>query len=297
MLNTRNSILGKIVAVLVMAVIFGSLVTKDKRSDYIEGQELTYEKYLENFEKHKAKVTKEPTAIHKYVLGVGALIIVFVVSYEFLGLLFGYLASLVLGNEPTPAFSGEEETEETIQGVDLTYSMLKANLIALGVSIGIVALLAPIYLAIWGKGNFNPGEDIVPGTVLPFVAVLFLSIVVHEALHGIGFMRFGGAARSDIKYGIMWRCLTPYAHCKVPLPVGSYRWSLLLPGIVLGGLPTIAGLVLGANIIFIYGLAMTVGAGGDLIMVWLLRDADGDALVQDHPTRMGCILLPQEGSS
>lgn len=37
-----------------------------------------------------------------------------------------------------------------------------------------------------------------------------------------------------------------------------------------------------------------LAAGGDLVIVWLLRNESGDVLVQDHPSRVGCLVIQED---
>jgi hypothetical protein len=64
-----------------------------------------------------------------------------------------------------------------------------------------------------------------------------------------------------------------------------------MPGLALGVLPCLAAMVLGSGVLMLVGLAMTAAAGGDLLVVWLLRGAGRRSLVLDHPIRAGCWVL------
>ena len=66
-----------------------------------------------------------------------------------------------------------------------------------------------------------------------------------------------------------------------------------VPGVVLGVAPALAGLVLGAGDVFWFGFIFTLAAGGDALILWLLRGVPGDRLVRDHPTKPGCLVLPE----
>lgn len=48
-----------------------------------------------------------------------------------------------------------------------------------------------------------------------------------------------------------------------------------------------------ANFCFIltFGLFFILAAGGDILILWLLRNVKSSSFVQDHPTRVGCYIL------
>jgi hypothetical protein len=63
------------------------------------------------------------------------------------------------------------------------------------------------------------------------------------------------------------------------------------PGLLLGVVPAIAGAVTGAGAVAAFGWLMTLGAGGDMVVLWLIRSVPGHVPVQDHPTRAGCVAV------
>lgn len=63
-----------------------------------------------------------------------------------------------------------------------------------------------------------------------------------------------------------------------------------MPGLVMGVLPTIAGLLIGNIYLFASGLLFTFAAGGYALILWMLRKARKEDLVQDHPGLIGCIV-------
>ena len=64
-----------------------------------------------------------------------------------------------------------------------------------------------------------------------------------------------------------------------------------MPCLALGVLPCLMAMVMGSGVLMLGGLAMTAAAGGDLLIVWLLRGAGRSSLVLDHPVRAGCWVL------
>jgi len=164
----------------------------------------------------------------------------------------------------------------------------------------IVALVFIVYAVLWGSVPLGPLDNSLTftdnGAIFKInvwvvaLVIYFISVVLHELLHAVGY-RWGGVPWSDIKFGIIWKGFFPYAHCKIPLAVAPYRRAIWLPGLITGLLPTILGIAVGVEVLALYGATMLSGAVGDLLMLWDLRALKPDALIQDHPNKAGYYLL------
>ncbi|HET6528317.1 MAG TPA: hypothetical protein VFG39_06165, partial [Balneolaceae bacterium] len=53
----------------------------------------------------------------------------------------------------------------------------------------------------------------------------------------------------------------------------------------------LASLILQNGWLLGFGLLFTLAAGGDILILWLLRKVDDGLLVQDHPDLVGCVVL------
>ncbi|HYJ80286.1 MAG TPA: DUF3267 domain-containing protein [Longimicrobiaceae bacterium] len=168
---------------------------------------------------------------------------------------------------------------------DATVSFEKANLIAL-LFLPLAALPVLLHLLLWGAASLAAGVDFLFPWL--FVPLLVASIVVHEALHALGFVAVGGAPRGAIHFGVDRRTLSPFAGCTAPLRARAYRGAVLLPSLVLGVAPVVAGLVTGSGWPTLWGALMLFCAGGDFAALWAMRAVPGDARVLDHPERVGC---------
>ncbi len=176
-------------------------------------------------------------------------------------------------------------------GYDATLSFQKANVVAL-LTLPVVWLLLFVpYRWIWGESLFVPIFDMGVRGFLTAVLLFFAGIFVHEWLHAIGFRLVGKAPATTIRYGFNWKGLAPYAHCHAVMSARSYRIGVALPGIVLGILPAVVGLIAGVWWLAAWGAVMLVSAGGDLAVLLAVRHVPGEALVQDHPSRVGCHVL------
>ncbi|MEJ2012656.1 MAG: metalloprotease family protein [Anaerolineales bacterium] len=135
-----------------------------------------------------------------------------------------------------------------------------------------------------------------PTSVFIFMLLLITGIVLHEGLHAAGWLVFGKLPFSRVGFGFKLRTLTPYAHLQEPVQARTYRVGILLPLLVLGLPPYLLGIIFGRLAFMIYGLFFILAAGGDLLVLWLLRGLPADTWVEDHPTRAGCWVYRQPQS-
>jgi hypothetical protein len=171
---------------------------------------------------------------------------------------------------------------------DLSISLTTASLYMLVVMVPLMLLLVLLYCAIWGSDRFFTDLYRFMGwdSLLP---VLLVGVPVHELIHGISWVWFGKISIRDVRFGL--KTLTPYTHCKVPIRAKAYRMGAFMPGLILGILPYVIGLMVGDGWIADFGLLYILAAGGDLLVLWILRGVNSYAWVEDHPSRAGCYVM------
>jgi hypothetical protein len=175
-------------------------------------------------------------------------------------------------------------------GRDASMSVGRANLIALAwLPAAALLALGPFALR-WGG---RPLAEAVPApSSLPLVlAVLLASVVLHELMHVAGFRLLAGAPARAVRLGLNRRTLTPFACCADPVSARGYRATALLPAVALGVLPALLAAASGSGLLALWSWAMLAVAGGDVAAVWAIRRVPAQALVQDHPARVGCRVL------
>ncbi len=183
----------------------------------------------------------------------------------------------------------ETQTEQTIQTQDRSISLLRANFVMVYFAVPAVLIPGLLWYALWGM------EDIAamfwtPGIGVMVLLTLIPGIVVHEVLHAVAWAWSANLPLSNIRFGFHWKTVTPYAHCKVAITARAYRIGAVTPLLVLGVLPCAIALALGSAPLLAFGLFFTFAAGGDMLILWLIRDVVPTALVEDHPTRAGCLV-------
>jgi hypothetical protein len=169
---------------------------------------------------------------------------------------------------------------------DLSISMARANIIVLFMSIPVALLQFLIFSMVHGTEKLQ-----ITANFISLIAVVVLSVIAHELIHGISWVLFGQKRFSAVKFGFQWKSVTPYAHLKEPVEVNAYRIGGFMPGLILGILPYFLSLVFGNGNLFWFGLVHTAAAGGDWLILWLIRNVKRGMLVEDHPTNAGCYVL------
>lgn len=145
------------------------------------------------------------------------------------------------------------------------------------------------YILLWGweafayawKGFFDS---------LWFLPAILLGVLFHELLHAVTWKQLAGLHWREMKLGIQWKTLTPYAHAKKPMLVTPYRWGAFMPALLLGFLPYCIALFTGNGWLFAYGILFIVAAAGDFWILSVLRKVPKSCWVADHPVNAGCIV-------
>jgi len=121
-------------------------------------------------------------------------------------------------------------------------------------------------------------------------ATVIMAIFVHELIHGVVFALYAPRGFRSVRFGFSKSMGSPYCHCKDPIRVKHYRRAGIAPFLLLGIFPLIFAFFTGVNWIKVFGLLLSIGGFGDLL-VWIkLLKYGPDQVVRDHPQRMGFII-------
>lgn len=182
---------------------------------------------------------------------------------------------------------------------NLTVNLIWANIFGLLIVIPILLLFGLPYFLIW-TSQFQPGNlrmlipDFIVGQTVIIFVLLLGGIVLHELIHGITWSRFTEKGFKSIRFGVLWKMLTPYCHCKEPLKVNQYILGAIMPSIILGIIPSVIAILIGNFGLLIFGIFFTMAAAGDFLIINLLRKENKDDLVLDHPSEAGCYIYRKE---
>lgn len=183
----------------------------------------------------------------------------------------------------------------------LTIDLVKANIFAILLIIPVSLLyVVPYYLINYNDttiSNFKSFIDNVAlvhgvlGLPILIITVSLIGVVAHELIHGAVWAQFTKEGFKSIKFGVLWKMLTPYCHCKEPLLIKHYILGAIMPAIILGVLPAIYAILFGSLGFLIFGIFFTIVAAGDFMIIYILRNEKMDDLVQDHPSEAGCFVF------
>lgn len=182
-----------------------------------------------------------------------------------------------------------------------TISAIKANLYMIALFIPALLILGLPYIWLWHESftieslrafyqQYNASRLTI---VLIVMVVILVGVVLHELIHGITWALFAKGGFRSIHFGIQWSTFTPYCHCRDPLMLRHYLIGGIMPAVVLGFLPYGVSLVNGDALWFITGLFFIIAAGGDFMILNLLRKENMNSHVQDHPDKIGCYVFRQ----
>lgn len=175
---------------------------------------------------------------------------------------------------------------------DRSVSLLAANLLAPVMALPPIALLLILYIKVWGyEGVFGWLQTLSGPRALAAVAALLVSVPVHELIHGVSYAIFGRKPLATVRLRFELKALAPYVHLEERIGVRPYRLAILMPALILGLLPSLAGLLTGSAWALAFGLSSILAAGGDMVILWVLRGVAPGSLVEDHPTRAGCYVI------
>lgn len=172
-----------------------------------------------------------------------------------------------------------------LRDVSVPITTIAAQALLPSIILTVVPLIP--HAVIWGIRTAGGGDY-----VLGLVACVVL-IVAHEAVHALGWILFAGVSPKDIRFGIAWKTLSPYAHSMVAMPAGGYRVGVILPLIVTGILPVVIGTATNTGWLTVAGAILVSGAVGDLFVLRVIKDISASAKVIDHPENAGCYVVEE----
>jgi hypothetical protein len=124
------------------------------------------------------------------------------------------------------------------------------------------------------------------------VISIVLAILVHELIHGFIFALYASHGFRSVTFGFNKNIGAFYCHCKEPIRVKHYRRAGIAPLIILGLIPLAIGFITGVGWFKTFGLLLTIGGFGDLLIYLKLLKFEKNRLILDHPYKLGFILDP-----
>lgn len=181
----------------------------------------------------------------------------------------------------------EIQQSDSLSGHEITFDGQKLSIILIAIIIPFFIGGEKLFDLLW-EGKPRLLQLDIP-TWMKYAAVL-LGVVLHELIHGLVFARYAPNGFKAIKFGANLRMGAVYCHCKDPVKVKHYMRAGIAPLIILGLLPLTFALATGVHWLNIFGLLLTIGGFGDLL-IWLkLLKFDRNMLIRDHPEKLGFIV-------
>lgn len=189
----------------------------------------------------------------------------------------------------------EEMERQGYRKIDLTIGVVKANLLALIVMLPFAVLSGAVVLS---RVSFlSMAESMSPFDFLLYLLVMLLLTAVHEGIHALTWAMFGKDYWKSIRFGVIWKALTPYCTCLRPAKRGQYILGAAMPTLVLGIGLTAAAALTGVYWVFILAIAMIFGGGGDfaiILKMLLHRQRGKEAVYYDHPYECGVVVFEKD---
>lgn len=121
-------------------------------------------------------------------------------------------------------------------------------------------------------------------------------IILHEGLHGLFWFIAIKGKYKQIRFGFNRKMLAPYTHCKIPMSKAAYLIGGLAPFFIMGLFPCIISFIVGNAYFFLLSLFGMWSASGDIISCFSLRNIPSNYKIQDHPQKLGFIVIEEENT-
>ncbi|MCP1111324.1 hypothetical protein M2145_002757 [Lachnospiraceae bacterium PF1-21] len=169
------------------------------------------------------------------------------------------------------------------RAVDAIYSSERASVLGLFCAVPVAIVMGVGYWLFASGSLGNMSYE-----VFVFVAAFFISIPVHEVLHGVGWCIAGKVKWSHIHITIDSNM--PLCHCDVPLKGTQYLVGCLFPVVVLGFIPAALSFVFSKTSVILFATLSVIIAGGDLLLSLRATKHLNDMII-DHPTQAGFVVF------
>ena len=171
---------------------------------------------------------------------------------------------------------------------NLTIDMGKASKFSLLLLIPLFAIGFGLYYLVNRRVDFSGLHPLI------LIVLLAALAVVHELIHGACWSIFSPHHFKDVEFGVMRPSLTPYCACLVPLKKGPYLFGSVMPLVILGILPMIAGIAVGNLDVLFIGIIMADAAAGDILIIRRIigyKSGAAEVVYMDHPTEAGGVVF------
>lgn len=172
-----------------------------------------------------------------------------------------------------------------------TVSPAVAMMIAFAtIPLAVILLFIPFQLR-WGTTPPRLPSGWPVTALLGLFALLLGGLLLRDVVQMIAYRWIGRVPRGATHFAGGQAALGPRVQCDMPVSARAYRAIVLLPGLLLGVLPGIAGVMTGSWLLVVWGLWMIVVSGSAWAALWAMRGLPAHTPVRAHPHRPGCEVL------
>lgn len=179
----------------------------------------------------------------------------------------------------------EQLYKEGYKGKDVTITSGKAMALGVLYALPFVIVFGLLYRFLLIEGAYLLELSGIPFYII-FIAIIAISVVIHELLHGIGWAVASGKGWNVVRFNIS--AMMPSCACKVALEKKAYLIGVLTPFVVLGLGSILFIFIYPGTISLLTMMVNFISAGADLIIAFNVSK-EKDVLIVDHPTEAGYI--------
>ncbi len=180
----------------------------------------------------------------------------------------------------------QEMQEKNYHKQDKTFSAKEGSTLMMLLPVPFIVLVVVGYFWRWGA-EASPLWEI---NFSLFILCFFISIPVHELIHGLAWANYAKKKMKSITFGFNVKELMPYCHCKEALEMKAYKIGVLAPVAVLGGGIFLLSLIFPNTELILLSAFNIFMAAGDLMIFWLARKIN-EGVVIDHPELPGFVVF------
>lgn len=157
------------------------------------------------------------------------------------------------------------------------YYTYKLNMIVLNIfAIILFIIIGSIVFILECKDNY-----VIDFNFMLFILLMFLWMIIHEILHGIGFSMFKDVNKRNIVYGMAIERGVFYCMCKQNIGKRVILTSLFFPVIFIGLVTLIIGMVVNNFLLIYLSIINIVSSVGDIIMIIYFFKCPDDIIYLD----------------
>lgn len=173
---------------------------------------------------------------------------------------------------------------------DVTFSSGKATVFGVLYALPFITILGLLYrFLLLERAHLSETGGL--SFSIMFIAIIVISVVIHELLHGIGWAISSGKGWQAVRFNI--HAMMPSCACKAALKKESYLAGVLAPFVVLGLGSILFVFIYPGTVSSLTMMVNFVAAGADLLIAARVVK-EGGCLIADHPTKAGYIAFYKE---